>query len=72
MTLEEIRHKIDTDPDFVHAKRFDNSLKILLEKYPEGAPAKVVAQALLLTEEEVEDLYQKAVVKLRRVMKVEV
>jgi len=72
MTVEETRRKIAEDPDFVNVKRFDNSLKKMLERYPDGAPPKAIAQALLMTEEEVEELYQQVVLKLRAALKVEV
>ena len=69
-SVDEIRSRIETEPDFVNLKRFDFSLEKVLEKYPEGAPPRLVAQALLMTEEEVEELFQETVVKLREVMKV--
>lgn len=71
MTVEETRRKIAEDPDYVNIKRFGNSLNKVLERYPEGAPTKVIAQAMLMTEQEVEEMYQKVVVKLRRALKVE-
>lgn len=70
-TVEEIRTRIQTEPDFVNLKRFDYSLEKVLERYPEGAPPRLIAQALLMTEEEVEELYQQTVVRLREVMKVD-
>lgn len=70
-SVEEIRSRIETEPDFVNLKRFDFSLEKVLEKYPEGAPPRLVAQALLMTEEEVEELFQQTVLKLREVMKVD-
>lgn len=72
MNIEEIRQKIDTEPDFVNSKRFDFSLDKLLDRYPDGAPGRVIAQALLMTEEEVEELYLRTVAKLRRAMKVDI
>jgi len=72
MTVDEIRHLIDTEPDFVNLKRCNNSLEQALETYPDGAPDKVIAQALMLTPEEVDELYESVIVKLRVLMKVEV
>jgi hypothetical protein len=71
MTPEEMQKKIWTEPDFVALKRFDYSLAKVLERYPEGVPPHLVAQALLMTEEEVETSYQEVVRKLRVIMKVE-
>lgn len=69
--LEEIRQKIEEDVDYIYSKRFDYSLAKLLERYPEGAPTKVIAQSLLMTEEEVEVLFEGVIQKLRTIMKVE-
>lgn len=72
MTVEETRRKIAEDPDFVNIKRFGHSLSKLLERYPDGAPTKVIAQAMLMTEQEVEEMYLKVVAKLRTALKVDV
>jgi len=71
MTLEEARRRIEHDDDFVFVKRFGYSLNKLLERYPDGAPNRVIAQALLTTEEDVETQYDRIIRKLRRKMKVE-
>lgn len=68
---EETRKLIDTDPDFVNLKRFDYSLEKVLEKFPDGAPTRIIAQALMITEDEVEDEYERIIAKLRTAMKVE-
>lgn len=72
MTSQEARHLVETEPDFVAIKRFEYSLTKLMEKYPEGAPTKVIAQALLITEDEVEELYQQIILKLRQALDVSV
>lgn len=77
MTSVESQRRVETDPDFVAIKRFDYSLKKLMakyppEKYPEGVPTKIIAQALMMTEDEVEELYQSIILKLRGVMQVTV
>mgnify|MGYP000935186440 CR=1 FL=1 len=60
--------RIDADPDFIDMKRFGYSLQALLARYPDGVPDKYIAQALSVTEEEVEMLYQQTVAKLRERM----
>jgi len=72
MTLEEINELLHKDTDFIYSKRFDFSIEKLLERYPDGAPLKVIAQVLLITEEEVERLTQEAILSLRKKMKVDV
>lgn len=65
MNHEEIALLIETDPDFICIKRFDFSLKKLLERYPEGVPTRIIGQALSMDEEQVEELYQTVLQKLR-------
>lgn len=64
--MDLIRERIETEPDFIAIKRFDYSLNKLLERYPEGVPTRVIAQALMMEESEVEELYQKIIAKLRK------
>ncbi len=63
--------KLLDDEDHILLKRFNYSLKETLERYPEGVPEHLIAQALDLEEEEVSELYQDVVEKLRAIMKVE-
>ncbi len=65
MNLEETRLLIETDPDWIAIKRFDYSLKKLLERYPEGAPNRIICQALMMDETQVETLYQAILQKLK-------
>ena len=71
MTYEEAKKRVETEADFVYSKRFDFSLQKCLDRYPDGAPNRIIAQCLMLTEEEVEQIYQDVVQKLRVVMKVQ-
>ena len=72
MSLDETKKRIEAEDDFIYSKRFDNSVQKLLERYPDGASTKLRSQVLLLTEEEVEDIFQKAILKIRKEMKVEI
>lgn len=72
MTVDELRRRIELDPNFVNVKRFDYSLNKVLDRYPDGVPNKVIAQALMMQEEEIEEIYQRIVLKLRSALKVEV
>ena len=72
MTVEEIRHRLSTDEDWIPLRRFNYSMKCLLDRYPEGVPDRIIAQVLLVDEEQVEVLYQEVVARLRTDMKVEI
>jgi len=67
---EEPRERVLRDYDFVNAKRMDNSLAVVEEKYPEGTPDHVIATLLCITIEEVEQEDKAITEKLRRLMKV--
>jgi hypothetical protein len=62
----ETQKRLEAEPDFVALKRFDYSLDKVLERYPNGCPTRIIAQALLMTEEEVEAAYERVVEKLRK------
>lgn len=66
--------KIQTDPDFVNARRFGNSLTALEERYKDedGCPDHVIASALMIPEGELETEMARIVLKLRGLMGVEV
>lgn len=65
MVSEEFKRRIREDKDFIAIKRFEFSLDKLIERYSDGVPVRLIAQALGMTEEEVEKLYQVVLVKLR-------
>lgn len=69
MTKQElVKYKIENSPDWIAIKRFNYSLNKLLERYPDGVPDRIIAQALQINEEEVEIIYQKILSKLRNKM----
>ena len=67
-----LRHRIDNDSDFIALKRYNYSMKELIQKYPEGVPERVIAAALAMTEDSVSEMYEKVVIKLRHMLDVEV
>jgi hypothetical protein len=63
-----LKKKVESDPDYVYCPRLGNSLRIFLEKYPEGIENTKIAKILLIDEEEVEGIFQSALVKIRKSM----
>lgn len=63
---EEIKNKIEAEEDFIYCPRLGNSLEQLLQKHPEGVDNERIARVLLLTEEEVEEVYQNAIKKIKK------
>lgn len=57
---------IHDDPDFVLLKRYNFSLKKVMERFPEGASNRIIAQALGITEQEVDEAYAAIIEKLKK------
>jgi len=62
---------MQTDPDFVYLKRYGYSISKAIDAFPDGCSDRVIAQALGLQEEQIPELYQEIVVKLRNSLKIE-
>ena len=67
-SLEQIKDKLRNDPGFISMKRFDFSIDKLEQRYPDGPPDHIIAQALGLEPEELKDLYRSIVQKLKTSM----
>ncbi len=66
--MDENKKKILDDPDFINIRRFDYSLERLLDRYPDGASDRLIASALMMTEDEVSEFYEEVVEKLRTII----
>ena len=60
-----MKHKINTDPDFINLTKASNSLKKAVEMFPNGMEIQNIAKALLMSEKEVEEVFDSALKKLR-------
>lgn len=61
--------KILEDDDYVRCPKFSNSLNKFTQKNSEGVENSTIARLLMMSEEEVEKIYQEAVAVLREAMK---
>ena len=59
---------LETVPDYVVFKRYNNSLKLLEKRYPDGCPDHVVAQAVGMNEAELSLKYLEIVARLKSLM----
>jgi len=66
---EEKKRKIAEEEDFIDYPKFKNSLKNLIDKYPNGVENDVIAKVLMLKQEEVEKIYQKSIEKIKKTLK---
>lgn len=69
---QDVQFAISHDPDFVNLKKFDFSVEKVLDRYPDGAPVRLIAQGLMMTEAEVQAMLHQVVRKLRTALGVEV
>lgn len=65
MKYQTTKERIEQDPDFVNLKKFDFSLRRMLEKYPNGAPDRIISQALQIPEAEINQHFQSILQKLK-------
>lgn len=66
MTDDEIIKRLVTEEDFVFAPRYQNSVKVLIEKYPDGVPDRIIAQALQIDVSEVTEAFDRAIAKIKK------
>jgi len=63
---QKLQKKILIDDDFIYCPRLNNSLKSFVNTHPDGVTDERIAKVLLIEEEEVEAIFQKAIGKLRK------
>ena len=66
-----VKERIDTEEDFCYCPRLGNSISNLIDKNPMGVDNERIAKVLLTTEEEVENIFARAVAKLRKHLKMD-
>jgi hypothetical protein len=64
-----IQEKINTDPDFIYSKKFNNSLAEIIKKYPNGVPDNLIAKVLKLKTSQYNNIFNKILSKLRDSLK---
>lgn len=62
---------LETDPDYISLRRFNNSLAKLEERYPDGCPDHIIAAALGTSEEDIVARYNRIVKEMRADMHAE-
>lgn len=72
ITHDDVKLLLKEDPDFIFSKKFDFSLKNLLERYPEGVSNKMIAKVLLMSEIDVNKTLTDVLTKIRKRLKIEV
>lgn len=70
LTKQQIEEKIENDDDFINYPRFNNSIKKLMVKHPNGVKTETISKALNMTPEQVEITFSMAIKKLKTIMKI--
>lgn len=63
-----IKERVDTESDFVNCPILGNSIKRVIDAYPDGVDNDKIGRMLLIPREEVDKLYASAIIKLRKAM----
>lgn len=68
MDRDDIKKKILEEEDYIRSPKHNNSLNKFLVKNPEGAEDATIARVLMISEEEVQKLYEESINMLRESM----
>lgn len=68
MEKDEAIKKVREDEDYIRCPKMSNSLSKFIAKNSDGVEDSVIARLLMIPEEEVQRLYEEAVLKLRSEM----
>lgn len=68
---EVIKEKVLSDPDYINSKKYRYSLDRYLKNNP-TSPDNIIAHLLCMSEDEVKEVFEEAVIKIRQFMKIEV
>jgi hypothetical protein len=71
MRDEEIKKKIENDPDYIYNPKMGNSLKKMVERYPDGIEDEKIAKVLCMDISEIEEIYEGVLIKIREKLGVE-
>lgn len=64
----DIKKRIQEEDDYIKCIKFNNSINKLLSQFSDGIENSGIAKYLMISEEEVEKIYQEAVEMLKRDM----
>lgn len=69
--IQDLRKRVDEEPDFINSKRYNFSLKKYKQHNEKEVPDNIIALLLCMTPKEVNQVYISAIEKARRFLKVE-
>lgn len=66
-----VKERVESEEDFCYCPRLGNSIENLIEKNPDGVDNERIAKVLLTTEEEVDNIFARAIAKIRQHLQLE-
>jgi len=68
---KDIKKRIKEDPDYIYNPKMGNSLSKMVNRYPDGIEDKKIAKVLLMSLEEVNRIYDKVIMGIRKKLKLD-
>lgn len=65
---QDIAKRVNDEEDYIRCKKFSNSLNKFVANFPDGVDNSVIARILMIPEDQIEVIYNEAVLKLRAEM----
>lgn len=63
--MQDLKRRVETEPDFINCPEYDNSLKKFVEAHPNGVDEKTIARVMATTKDDIKKIYQSAIQSLR-------
>jgi len=56
------------DKDFIVCPKYEDSLKMLVKRYPNGVPDRIICKVLQISQKRLESLYKRAIMSIERIL----
>jgi hypothetical protein len=66
-----IKKRIEEEEDYIYCPRLGNSLSTLIDKNPDGVDDERIMKVLLMDEDELQEVYDSALNKLRKTLNID-
>lgn len=60
-----VLEKINSDPDYIYCKKYNNSISEILKKHPNGIPDNIISKVLRLKPNQLSIIFSKILAKLK-------
>jgi len=67
--ITKLKESVLKEEDYIYSPKYGNSVKNLISFFPDGLPLDKIARVMLMSEDEVKEIYKSAIQKLRQLMR---